>query len=248
MKQTWNADAYRQNAGFVPELGYSLIDWLAPRPPERVLDLGCGDGVLTQRIAQTGCLMVGVDNSPDLVAAARSRGLDARLLDGEHLHFDNEFDAVFSNAALHWMTRPAAVIEGVRRALRPGGRFVGELGAAGNVEHIHAALRTALLRRGLDPAPCEITYFPSPESYRAKLEDGGFEVARIASFERPTPLPTGMAGWLTTFALSYLRAVPHGDRASLVGEVVQALRPVLCDAGGNWHADYVRLRFAAISP
>jgi len=247
MRQTWDPQGYGRNAAFVPTLGLPVVEWLEPRPGERVLDLGCGDGALTEAIVGRGCEVVGVDTSSELLAAARVRGLDARFMDGQRLAFNAEFDAVFSNAALHWMNRPADVISGVRRALRPGGRFVGELGAEGNLTIIHGALRRALLRRGVDPSPCEITYFPSAEQYRAELEQGGFRVARIETFPRPTPLPTGMAGWLSTFGLSYLNAVPEGERVAVVAEVGEAVRPDLCDAEGNWYADYVRLRFAAFA-
>jgi trans-aconitate methyltransferase len=248
LTQTWDPVGYGRDAGFVPALGLPLIEWLAPRAGERILDLGCGDGALTERLAGRGCELVGVDTSAALVAAARGRGLDARLMDGQSLTFDSDFDAVFSNAALHWMTRPAAVIAGVGRALRPGGRFVGELGGEGNVETIHAALRAALRRRGLDSSPGEITYFPSLATYRAALEGAGFRVERIETFPRATPLPTGMSGWLRTFALSYLAVASAPDREGLVDEVIEAVRPRLCDADGNWHADYVRLRFAATRP
>jgi len=249
MTQSWNPQGYARNAAFVPALGLPVLDWLEPRPGERILDLGCGDGALTEEIARRGCEVIGVDTSPALLAAARARGLDARLMDGQRLEFDGDFDAVFSNAALHWMTRPAEVIAGVKRALRPGGRFVGELGGAGNLETIHRALRQALLRRGLDPAPSDITYFPSVEQYRAALErGGGLQVVRIETFPRATPLPTGMFGWLTTFGLSYLNAAPESERMDMIEEVTEAVRPTLCDAEGNWHADYVRLRFAAVRP
>ena len=126
-----------------------VVDLLAPRPGERILDLGCGDGALTEKLAAAGCDVVGADASAELVKAARARGLDARLMNGEALDFDGEFDAVFSNAALHWMLRPDAVIDGVYRALKPGGRFVGEFGGAGNVATIASALEAALDRRGL---------------------------------------------------------------------------------------------------
>jgi trans-aconitate methyltransferase len=132
--QTWDPVAYERNARFVADLGAPVLELLAPRPGEDVLDLGCGDGALTERIVATGARVRGCDASPELVQAARARGLDVDLVDGHALRYSAEFDAVFSNAALHWMTRPAEVVAGVRRALRPGGRFVGEFGGFGNVE------------------------------------------------------------------------------------------------------------------
>lgn len=246
--QHWDPDRYARNAGFVAELGGPAVELLAPRPGERILDLGCGDGRLTQRLAELGARVVGVDSSAEQVAAARARGLDARVADGEALSFDGAFDAVFSNAALHWMRRPAAVLDGVWRALRPGGRFVGEMGGHGNVARIVGALVAALDRRGLDGAAAVPWYFPTPEAYRALLEARGFRVVEIALIPRPTPLPGDMAGWLETFGESFILRLPEEERPQFVAEVVEALRPELCGADGVWTADYVRLRFAARKP
>jgi trans-aconitate methyltransferase len=120
-EQHWSARRYAETAHFVPELGAPVLELLAPRGGERILDLGCGDGVLTERILAAGALVVAVDAAPDMIAAARARGIDARIMQGQHLTFDHEFDAVFSNAALHWMRPPDGVLAGVRRALKPGG-------------------------------------------------------------------------------------------------------------------------------
>lgn len=242
----WEAQGYKHHAGFVPELGMPVVDLLAPRPGERILDLGCGEGTLTERLVSAGCSVVGVDSSPDFVASARKRGLDARLADGHALPFQAEFDAVFSNAALHWMTRPDLVIAGVVRALKPGGRFVGEFGGAGNVQRIVTALEDALGRRGLDGKAANPWYFPTAEEYGTRLASHGFTVTSIALIPRPTPLPTDMAGWLGTFAQSFLNRVPEADRPALLAEVMEAVAPDLRDADGRWTADYVRLRFAAV--
>lgn len=246
--QHWEPARYAENAAFVAELGRPLLGWLAPQPGERILDLGCGDGILTAELAALGAEVVGVDASPEQAAAARARGLDARLADGERLAFAAEFDAVFSNAALHWMTDADAVIAGVARALKPGGRFVGEMGGAGNVAQIIEALLAALRRRGDDGRGAVPWHFPAPADYRARLEAHGFVVERLSHFARPTPLPGGFAGWLETFAESFLGRVPPAERDGFVAEVTAALRPRLCDADGRWIADYVRLRFAARLP
>ncbi len=243
--QSWDPARYARNARFVSDLGAPVMDLLAPRPGERVLDLGCGDGVLTEELVRRGCQVVGVDGSEAQVAAARARGLDVRVADGQSLEFEREFDAVFSNAALHWMKRPAAVIEGVARALRPAGRFVAEFGGAGCVAKIVAALDAALARRGLSAARLSPWYFPSADEYRALLEQRGFVVDSIALFPRPTPLPGDVTGWLETFAESFTRALPAGERRDFLEEVRDALRPELVDRDGVWVADYVRLRFAA---
>ena len=244
----WNPDQYARHAGFVAQLGRPVVDLLAPTQGERILDLGCGDGALTRALADAGCRVTGVDASPEMVAAARERGLDARVVDGQSLDFRNEFDAVFSNAALHWMPRPEGVLEGVWYSLHPGGRFVGEMGGQGNVSTIVTALEAALAERGLDPAPLNPWYFPSAEDYRTLLEARGFEVTHLESFARPTPLPHAIHGWLATFAHAFVMALPEREREPYLEEVAERCRPRLCDEAGNWTADYVRLRFAARKP
>lgn len=244
--QHWNAAAYARNGRFVAEFGASLIDWLQPVAGERLLDLGCGDGALTAQLAESGAQVVGVDASVELVAAARQRGIDARLIDAHALPFDAEFDAVFSNAALHWMKcDPDAVLRGVARALKPGGRFVAELGAAGNVASIRGALHEALARRGVSAASVDPWYFPTQAEYRARLEASGFVVQRIEAFDRPTPLPGAVDGWLTTFAKQFTASIPDAGHEALIAEVREAVRPFLL-RDGLWVADYRRLRFAAV--
>jgi len=241
---TWSPASYLHHAGFVPALGAGVLDLLDPRPGERILDLGCGEGTLTQDIVARGAEVVGVDSSEAQIAAAKARGLDARVMDAQALTFDSEFDAVFSNAAMHWMTMPDAVIAGVRRALKRPGRFVAELGGHGCVGAIHVATRAVLARRGV--AMKSPWYFPTAEEYGARLTTHGFSIAEIKLFPRPTPLPTGIAGWLDTFASPVLGQLPASDRTAAVGEIADLLRPVLCDGSGHWTADYVRLRFRAI--
>jgi SAM-dependent methyltransferase len=247
-RQTWDPDRYAKNARFVSDLGGPVLELLAPRPEERILDLGCGDGVLTRKLCDLGCEVVAVDSSPAQVEAARALGLDARRMDGERLEFESEFDAVFSNAALHWMKRADDVIAGVWRALRPGGRFVAECGGAGCVATIVQALDHALVHRGLDPAALNPWYFPTDSDYGRRLRARGFVLRSIALIPRPTPLPGDVVGWLETFAESFTRALALPERPAFLKEVRERLRPALCDAEGRWTADYVRLRFAADKP
>ena len=246
--QTWDPERYARNARFVSDSGMPVVQLLAPRPGERILDLGCGDGALTEKLASLGCKVVGVDASELQIAAARERGLNARVIAGEALPFRDEFDAVFSNAALHWMLQPDAVIAGVARALRRGGRFVGEMGGDGNVRTIKAVLVDSLKRRGVDAQTLMPWFFPTIEDYSARLRKAGFVISYISLFPRPTPLPGDMAAWLETFCETFLRALPLAERPAFIEEVCNALRPKLCDANGHWTADYVRLRFAAQKP
>jgi trans-aconitate methyltransferase len=247
VEQHWDPARYQRNAGFVAVLGQPVVELLAPRPDERILDLGCGDGALTTVLAQQARITA-VDASPDQVAAARARGLDAHVADGMRLGFAAEFDAVFSNAALHWMRDPDAVIDGVWRALKPGGRFVAECGGAGNVATVLEALHRAVARRGVDGHAVSPWYFPSVDQYRGRLERRGFTVASIDLIPRPTPLPGRLADWLDTFAESFLAAVLAAERGAVKDEVEAMLRATLCDAKGVWTVDYVRLRFAAMKP
>lgn len=246
-RQAWSAETYDAHARFVSDLAGPVLEWLDPKAGETILDLGCGDGVLTEALSKRGLHMVGIDSSPEFVAAARHRGVDARLMDGQALSFHGEFDAVFSNAALHWMTDAAGVIDGVWRALKPGGRFAAEFGGHGNVAAIVTAMRAVAQHRGGDIALAHPWFFPSPHYYGALLENRGFTISRIGLFPRQTPLKTGMAEWLKLFRKPFFDQYEN-EAENAIAEAVELLRPSLCDESGIWSADYVRLRVEAVKP
>jgi len=247
-RQRWDPETYAANARFVADLGEPVLDLLAPRRGEHVLDLGCGDGALTEKLVEAGCHLTAVDSSAEQVEAARARGLDARVENAERLPFDGEFDAVFSNAVLHWVQDQGAMLDGVYRALKPGGRFVGELGGAGCVQAIRDALCECLGRRGIDGAAHDPWFFPTAEEYGRLLVHHGFLAESVELFPRPTPLPGDISGWLATFAQPFFAALEEEHHAAVVDEVREVLRPRLYDAEQGWVADYTRVRFVGRKP
>ena len=248
MAQTWDPEAYRRNGAFVPGLAGGVLEWLGAQSGERILDLGCGDGQLTKRIAATGAVVQGFDASPEMAAAARSRGVAVDEGTAERLPYaDRSFDAVFSNAALHWMRDQDGMMSEVHRVLKPGGRFVAEMGALGNIAAIRVAFAAVLERHGYDGRQHDRNYYPTADAYARRLQRHGFRVDRMAVIPRPTPLPEGgVAGWIRTFRRGALDSMPEAVRDAIVDETVALLAPILRDEEGKWTADYVRLRFVAI--
>nr|WP_295661516.1 class I SAM-dependent methyltransferase [Polymorphobacter sp.] len=248
--QPWSAADYAANAHFVPALGAPVVALLDPRPGERILDLGCGDGVLTEKLVAAGASVLGVDADASMLGGARARGLDVAQVDGQALAFDAEFDAVFTNAALHWMPDQAAVAAGVFRALKPGGRFVGECGGFGNIAAIRAGIRAILLLHGHAVPPVESQVYQTAAEYTSVLAAAGFTNVHAEIIPRPTPLATGITGWLKTFRSGFLDnvGIARDGQDAFAEEVQEFLRPMLCDHAGNWVGDYIRLRFHASKP
>lgn len=247
-RQKWSPQLYESNARFVGDLAARAVELLNPRPGERIIDIGCGDGYLTEKIASTGALMTGVDYSPELVAVAQARGLDVRVGNAEELDFFQEFDGAFSNAAMHWMRRADAVVRGVEKALKPGGRFVGEFAGARNAYYIRQAVHDALTRRGFDAAEIDPWYLPDAYEYRDVLEGGGFIVSHIELFDRPVVVDYPVRDWIRTFGSPYLTVLDEQQRDPLLDEVTRQLAPRLLGKDGRWTIDYTRLRFRAEKP
>jgi len=238
----WDAADYAKVGAFVAELGGAALDLLDPQPGERILDVGCGEGTLTKKILGRGATVLSIDNSPEMIAAARAAGIDAVQMDAADMPFSAEFDAAFSNATLHWVLEKEQAARAIFRALKPGGRFAGEMGGHGNLLKLREALDEELIIRGYVPPVEASNWYASPEEFAAVYEAAGFTEIDARLIERPTPVEHGVDAWVTTFRKGWLdRAqVPESERAEIGAAVA--------DRVGSNIADYVRLRFIMRKP
>jgi trans-aconitate methyltransferase len=247
----WDSTLYDESFGIITQLGSGVVELLAPRPGDKIVDLGCGTGGLTAQIAAAGADVVGIDASEAMIARAKELFPDVRfeVARGQDFVVEDPIDAVFSNAALHWMSPPEEVAASVARALKPGGRFVAEMGGKGNIATIVGAVYQALGEEGIPRERVRYPwYFPSIGEYGSLLERAGLEVLFMRLFDRPTPLddcPNGIADWLRMFGGDFLAVVPATRRARVEKRVNELTRPLL-EREGRWVADYRRLRFVAV--
>jgi trans-aconitate methyltransferase len=249
MANEWNAEHYDNKLDYVSGLGKGVISLLQPKPGEIILDLGCGTGDLTHEIAMSGASVMGIDQSDNMIQRARKKypGITFTVGNAEELDMNQQFDAVFSNAALHWMTNPSKVIEHVRDILLPGGRFVAEFGGKGNVQTVIDALEATLNDLGINIQNKNPWYFPGIGEYASLLEKHGFIVTYALRFSRPTLMPDGDKGlkhWLDGFAGSYLQSLGLPDRSNVIQKVTELCRSTLYK-NGQWYIDYKRLRIMA---
>ncbi len=238
----WDAADYARVGGFVAHLGEAALDLLDPQPGEHIIDIGCGDGTLSEKIVQRGAAVVGIDNSISMIGAAKTRGLDARYMDAADLRFSEAFDAAFSNAALHWVLDKERAARAIWFALKPGGRFAGEMGGNGNLARLREALDDVLVARGFGPPTYAANWYPEVEDFVAVYEAAGFTDVDARLIERPTPLEHGVAAWVTTFRKGWL------DRAQVPEEERADIAIAVADRVGSNVADYVRLRFIMRKP
>jgi trans-aconitate methyltransferase len=248
--KSWDAKLYNDKHAFVWQKAKGLLDLLAPKPGESILDLGCGTGHLTADIAATGARVVGIDRSAEMIAEAKAKypAIEFQVVDATQLNFKERFDAVFSNAALHWILDAEKVVLGISRSLKPGGRFIAEFGGKGNIQKLMRAINGAAEKFGIAEGLEKLGwYYPGIAEYASLLEKYGLEVREASLFDRPTRLEDGEEGinsWLRMFRSSVLERLPAARQNEFLREVATLARPELLK-DGVWELDYRRLRIAA---
>ena len=244
----WDPSHYDAHGRFISRYGLELLDWLDARPGEQILDFGCGDGFLTQEIANQGADVLGVDLDPRMVEGTRARGLRAEQVDGTALGFDDRFDAVFSNSVLQWIKRPDPALQSIHKALKPGGRFVADVAGLGNLAAILVAMRAVGDELGGDPDLAFPFYAPTEAEFSRLLTAEGFAVERSETSPRYTALPSDLWNWIGSIFQPFFTQFDEAANEKVRARVLELLEPVLRDASGQWHIDHVRVRVIARKP
>lgn len=246
----WNATLYDNKHSFVAKYGEDVLGWLAPQKDEHILDVGCGTGTLTKKIAESGAVVTGIDASPDMIAKAKEayNNIVFFVKDATDFSFDEQFDAVFSNATFHWIKDQQQLLQCIYNNLKQGGRLVYEMGAKHNVESIHNAVKKVLTEEGFEAnTKIEVNYFASAGEHASMLEKIGFTISNIIQFDRPTELvgEDGIKNWIIQFGQSFFKNIPKDKAENIIDKVVAILKESNYE-NGKWYADYIRLRVKTI--
>jgi len=246
----WNAALYDNKHAFVAKYGEDVLGWLAPQKGEHIIDVGCGTGTLTEKIAESGAIVTGIDASPDMIAKAKQsyNNISFFIKDASNFSFDSTFDAAFSNATFHWIKNQQSVLQCIYDCLKDGGRLVYEMGAKHNIGSIHNAVKKVLLEEGFaQNTNIEANYFSSAAEQATMLEKTGFTISNIIQFDRPTELvgEDGMKNWIIQFAQAFFKNIPEEKINTILDKAVAILKQTNYQ-NGKWYADYKRLRVKAI--
>jgi trans-aconitate methyltransferase len=246
----WNATLYDNKHSFVAKYGEDVLGWLAPQKNEHILDVGCGTGTLTEKIAEAGAIVTGIDASPEMIAKAKQsyNNIEFFVKDASNFSFDKRFDAVFSNATFHWIKNQQQLVQNIYDVLKPGGRLVYEMGAKHNIKSIHNAVKKVLIDEGFEQnTKIEVNYFSSAAEQATMLEKAGFTISNIIQFERPTELvgEDGMKNWIVQFGQAFFKNIPAEKVENIIDKAVAILKEENYE-NGKWYADYIRLRVKAI--
>ena len=246
----WDANLYDNKHAFVAKYGEDVLGWLAPQKDEHILDVGCGTGTLTEKIAESGAVVTGIDASPEMIAKAKQayNNIEFFVKDASNFSFHKKFDAAFSNAAFHWIKDQQSLLQCIYDCLKNGGRLAYEMGAKHNIGSIHNAVRKVLIEEGFgENANIEVNYFSSAAEQATMLEKVGFTASNIIQFDRPTQLvgEDGMRNWITQFAQAFFKNIPEEKINTILDKAIAILRETNYE-NGKWYADYKRLRVKAV--